>query len=211
VAALETYLKTVVASLVDHGPVYLERGTKLIGDRSLKVQDALTVIQSGTASPGQLIAHLLPCSAVSHLEDPLDTVLGFSVKHYMKTAVGRWGVTLPGENPSPVVGDVSRLWQSLAELFERRHILAHEAAPGYVVTSDDARESIDAVDQFMQGLDAILWTTIWADEPLTHREMTDKAWKDFGVNIASSSCLSLMLRFVGRSLSLAHFVNNCTV
>lgn len=199
VAILESYLKGVVAAVIDHGPEYLERGLKLIGDRALKVPEALSIIQSRTATPGQLIAHFIPCSSVSHLEEPLDAVLGFNVKQRMKTAIPVAAVRSQIENPLLAVDDVPALWQKLAQLFTHRHVLAHEAAMGYVIAVDQANASIEAVQQFMLGVDAVLWATIWADVPLTQREMTDKAWRDMG---AARKRLADLLRSLRKTARL---------
>jgi hypothetical protein len=178
VATLETYFKSVVANVIDNGPEFRERGLKLIADKSIKAHEALSIVQSGIATPGQLVAHLLPCSAVGHLEGPLDAILGFSIKQQMKTAIPVGALRPPKQNPPLAVQDVPALWQSLTQLFEQRHILAHEAAIGHQVTATQARAALDAIDLFMSGIDAVLWSTIWKDEPLTNREMTDRAHEE---------------------------------
>lgn len=178
VATLETYFKSVVANLIDHGPEFRERGLKLIADKSIKAHEALSIVQSGIATPGQLVAHLLPCSAIGHLEGPLDGILGFSIKQQMKTASPVGAVRPSGKKPPLAVQDVPALWKSLTQLFEQRHILAHEAASGHQVTETQARAAIDAIDLFISGIDAVLWSTIWKDEPRTNREMTDRAHEE---------------------------------
>jgi hypothetical protein len=47
VATLETYFKSVVANVIDHGPEFQERGLKLIADKSIKAHEALSIVQSG--------------------------------------------------------------------------------------------------------------------------------------------------------------------
>lgn len=178
VATLETYFKSVVANLIDNGPEFRERGLKLIADKSIKAHEALSIVQSGIATPGQLVAHLLPCSAIGHLEGPLDAILGFSIKQQMKTASPVGAVRPPGKKPPLAVQDVPALWKSLTQLFEQRHILAHEAASGHQVTVTQARAALDAIDLFISGIDAVLWSTIWKDEPRTNREMTDRAHEE---------------------------------
>jgi hypothetical protein len=195
VATLETYFKSVVANVIDHDPEFQERGLKLIADKSIKAHEALSIVQSGVATPGQLVAHLLPCSAVAHLEGPLDAILGFSIKQRMKTAIQVGALRPPKQNAPLVVQDVPALWRSLTQLFEQRHILAHEAALGYQVTATQAKEALDTVDLFMSGIDAVLWSTIWVDRPLTHREMTDRAHEEMA---SARKMLADLLREVRR-------------
>lgn len=190
-ATLETYFRLVLANVIDHGPDFRDRGLKLIADKSIKAHEALSIVQSGIATPGQLVAHLLPFSTVGHLEGPLDAILGFSIKQQMKTAIPVVALRPPVQDPPLAVQDVPKLWQSLKQLFEQRHILAHEAAITYQVTATQARAALDAIDLFMFGMDAVLWSTIWKDEPLTHREMTDMAHKKM---IAARQTLADLLR-----------------
>ncbi|WP_430389598.1 hypothetical protein [Dyella sp. 20L07] len=191
VATLETYFKSLVAHIIDHDPEFRERGLKLIADKSIKAHEALSIVQSGIATPGQLVAHLLPFSALTHMEGSLDAILGFSIKQQMKTAVSIGALRPPTQNPPLAVQDVSALWQSLTELFEQRHTLAHEAAMGYVVTATQAKAAIDTIGLFMAGMDAVLWATIWKDEPLTNREMTDRAHEGM---ISARQALADLLR-----------------
>lgn len=200
VATLESYFKAVVANVIDHGSEYRERGLKLISDKSIKADEALCIVQSGIATLGQLVAHLLPCSTLAHLEGPLDQLLGFKIKQAMGVAVSVVALRQQLENPPLAVQDVSVLWQSLAELFERRHILAHEASMGYWVSAAQAKASIETITQFMAGVDAVLWSTVWKGEPITHREMTDRAWRE---RVAARQELASRLIYARKTRSLA--------
>lgn len=196
VALLETFFRQIVAHVIDRGPEFLERGLALIADKPIKAQEALSIVQSGIATPGQLVAHLLPCSAVAHIERPLDAILGLSIKQSMKTAVLVAAVRpIPMDPPPLAVKDVPALWKNLTKLFEQRHILAHEAAIGYEVTATQAWEAVDTVDQFIAGVDAVLWQTAWKDEPLTHREMTDRAYEDM---VEARKSLAALIRAARR-------------
>jgi len=63
----------------------------------------------------------------------------------------------------------------IAGTFDRRHILAHEAASNYQVTFEQAKLAIDSVNEFTKMIDSILWSTIWRDQPLTQPEIRDHA------------------------------------
>jgi len=204
IALLESYVKAVISSIIDHDSVYLERGLALIADRSLKAVEAISVIQSGTATPGQLVAHVLPFSSLAHLESSFDKLLAQSVKELLKVALDAYDVRLGRSDPRIVVSDVPGLWRKLDATFRHRHIIAHEAAPSYDVTAGDARDALDAAETFMSGIDAILWTTVWHGIPLTQRELNDEAHKEMVICRSELASVIKRLRRLGRMDALRH-------
>jgi hypothetical protein len=74
-----------------------------------------------------------------------------------------------------MVEDIDLLWRQIAETFERRHILAHEAATTYVVTLAEANSAVETITTLVMAIDALLWHTVWKDGPLTGLEMHDDA------------------------------------
>jgi hypothetical protein len=54
--------------------------------------------------------------------------------------------------------------------------LAHEAATKFELSFDDAKAAVDSCAAFVNALDAVMWSTIWKDLPLTQHEMNVEAW-----------------------------------
>lgn len=197
-ATLESYFKTAVAAIIDHSSEYLERGLALIAERSLKAHEAIGIIRSGTATPGQLIAHLLPFSSLAHLENSIDKLLDASIKEQLRTALDAYDVRNEQNEPRVVVTDVPDLWRRLDQAFRHRHILAHEAAPDFRLTRNEVCEVIDAVDEFMHGANAVLWNSVWRATPLTMREINDRAGKEMFQCRQRLSSLIRKLKRLGR-------------
>ena len=206
VATLESYFRGVVAAVIDNSDEFRERGLQLVGDRSLRASEAIQIVHSEIATPGQLVAHLLPCSSVRHLEEPLGVILGFDIKSRIKDAFPHFANRLGMEGAQPIVDDVSELWSRLVRLFELRHILAHEAPDNFEVTFDQAEDSVDTVDRYMQSMDAVLWGSVWKDVPVTHREMTDNAWREMCDARKKLANLLRKLRCCGRLNVRLHLI-----
>lgn len=178
IAVLETHFKATVQAIVDSGTPYFERGISLAKDRLKSVSDVLPLVHRKTVTVGELVAHQLPFNSVSSYEEPLGVLLDVKLKHLLTTVRDPYDVRNHFES-SPLIPDTGDLWRKLAETFERRHILAHEAAPGYIVSWEEAHAAIECVSAFTIAMDAALWVTVWEKKPLTQREINDDAWSQY--------------------------------
>lgn len=177
VAVLETHFKASVAKIIDAGSPYLERGLALARERLRSPIDVLPVLHRKAATVGELIAHSIPFNSVTSLESALGAILDSDLKPLIQGAVDPYNVRNERANSDPIVLDVTTLWRNLAETFQRRHILAHEAATKYAVSFENAKTALSCVQEFASALDAILWSTVWKELPLTQYEMNVDAWK----------------------------------
>ncbi|WP_322095145.1 hypothetical protein [Paraburkholderia bannensis] len=177
IAALEAHFKAVVSKIVDTGPPYLERGLTLAGDRLRSASQILPIVHGNKVSAGELIAHVIPFNSVATIENALSSLLGTDFKALVGTVVNEYDQRSPSRTPQLVVPDVAALWKELALAFERRHILAHEAATGYEVTFADAKLSVQSARQLCDAIQATMWMTIWKDVPLTQSEMNIHAYR----------------------------------
>jgi hypothetical protein len=179
IAVLETHFKSVVTLTINAGSPYLERGLLLAKDRLKTAVDVLPSLHRKTVTLGEFIAHSLPFNALSSLENTLAGLLGENLKELIRAAVSPWAKRNEYADQIPVVADVEALWADLAKTFTCRHILAHEAATKYEVLYQDAHIALQAVSKFTAAVDAVLWSTVWANEPLTQYEMNMHAWASY--------------------------------
>lgn len=171
IATLEADFKAVVSTIVDAGPSFLERGLALAGDKLRSASQILPIIHGNKVSAGELIAHVVPFNSVATIENALSCLLDTDFKTLVGTVVDEYDQRNPSRAPQLVVPDVAALWKELSLAFERRHILAHEAATNYEVTFANAKSSVLCVQQLCAAIQAIMWMTIWKDVPLTQMEM----------------------------------------
>ncbi|SEK98919.1 hypothetical protein SAMN05518845_10414 [Variovorax sp. YR750] len=177
VAVLESHFKTTVASIINAGSPYLERGLALAKDRLKSAVDVVPLLHRKSVTIGEVVAHVIPFNAVSSLEAAFRALLDADIK--ILVAEARDPYRLRNGHVSvadTLVASVDDLWRGLALAFERRHILAHEAATKFELSFDDAKSAVDSCAAFVNALDAVMWSTVWKDLPLTQYEMNVEAW-----------------------------------
>lgn len=171
VAALEGHFKLSVAAIVNSGREYAERGLRLAKDRFRNSVELIPEIHDRSITMGELVAHWLPFSHLSHYESTFDTLLDLDFKSALASAVdplyARGGIGIS----DPIVSDVKILWQHVAEAFEMRHILAHEAASSYEVIFEKARTVVESCSILCNATEAVIWSTAWSEVPLMQSEM----------------------------------------
>jgi len=184
IAVLESHFRHVIASFIDAGEPYRSRGLLLIKDSQKSAIEVLSLVK-GSVSLGEMVAFALPFNSVANIETALDGLLGESIKKLIAGIrwLGYWPQRHPDYafvgpdqyDPGPLIENVTELWRALAITFEHRHIVAHEAAPSFQVSHQNASQAIWAVSAITDALDVVLWTTAWKEEPITFPERRDKA------------------------------------
>jgi hypothetical protein len=178
IAVLETHFKATVQAIVDSGAPYFERGISLTKDRLKSISDVLPLVHRQTVTVGELVAHQLPFNSIASYEDAVGALLDVKLKNLLANVRDAYGVRNGFDGPL-LIPDIGYLWRQLAETFERRHILAHEAATRYIVSWEDANAAVECVTAFTAAMDAALWVTVWEKKPLNQREVNDDAWTQY--------------------------------
>lgn len=180
IAALESHFKSTVASVINSGPPYLERGLASAKERLKSAVDVLPSIHRKAVTIGEVVAHVLPFNSVASLENSLGMLLGTDLKSLIATARDPYRLRNGEEKETAqLIASVDDLWRGLALAFEKRHILAHEAATKFELSFGDAMAAVDSCSAFVRALDAVMWSTIWKTVPLTQHEMNVAAWSQY--------------------------------
>lgn len=178
VATLEAHFRATVAKIIDEGGQYTANGLTLLGDK-VKASELILSIHKKTVSIGEVVAYSLPFSSLSHLEDVYDVLLGQSFKQLSKIAEDPYFSRNDIPNRRPLVSDISSLWAELHQAFRDRHILAHESATQFSYDYAKAKNALDSIILIIEATDAVLWSTVFRDEPLTQSEMNFAAWEKY--------------------------------
>lgn len=177
VAALESHFKVTVAAIINTGSPYLERGLTLAKDRLKSAVDVVPLLHRKEVTVGEVVAHVIPFNSVSSLETAYSALLGTEIKRLVAEAQDPYRMRNGNVSGADLlVASVAELWRGLALAFEKRHILAHEAATKFEILFDEAKDAIDSCAAFVKALDAVMWSTVWKDLPLTQYEMNIEAW-----------------------------------
>lgn len=178
VAVLEAHFRATVTMIVDEGGEYSARGLALVGDK-IKATEVISSIHKKAISIGEVVAYSLPFSSLNHLESVYDSLLGQSFKQLSKSAKDPHFLRNDVPDTGPISNDVLALWADLHQTFHDRHILAHESATQFVMTYKKATIAVNCVSLIIDITEAILWSSVWKDEPLTQYEMNIAAWKKY--------------------------------
>lgn len=178
VATLEAHFRSSVAMVVDKGAEYFTRGVALVGDK-LKASEIIPMIHKRSVSIGEIVAYSLPFSSLAHLEDVFDALLGHGFKQLSKYAEDPYLSRNNVMERQLIAQDISGLWENLHKIFNDRHILAHESATQFVIDYEKAATAVRSVKLIIEIIDAVLWSTVLKDEPLTQYEMNVAAWKNY--------------------------------
>lgn len=170
IAALETFHRGTIVSIVDSGDDYKARAAESISDK-FSMKDALNWLSGKTVTFGELVAHSAPFKSVTVLISLLGTLLACDMKQALADAIDPYDRRNGTESPLRLVADVERLIASLEKAFKLRHIFAHEAATSVKVGAEECRELHGAVAQWVKAVDAVLWATAYQHLPLTTYEM----------------------------------------
>lgn len=177
IAVLESQFKGAIAAITNSGSPYLERGLQLAKERLRSAVDIVPLIHRKAVTIGELVAHVLPFNSTSSLENAFGALFNRELKTLIAAATDPFDVRNERVDSKPIVRDVASAFRALSLAFDRRHILAHEAATDYQISIDDARSDIESCSLFSKALDAILWATVWKKVPLTQYEMNLVAWE----------------------------------
>lgn len=169
IAALETFHRGTIISIVDAGEEYKTRAAEKITEK-ISVKDALNWMNDKTVTFSELVAHSAPCNSVKDLLSWLETLLNCDIKSVLAEAIDPYALRNGTESPV-LVSDVDALLKDLSEAFRFRHIFAHEAAPTVEITADECRKLHSALRLWIKAVDAVLWATAYRNEPLTQYEM----------------------------------------
>lgn len=170
IATLEGYFRGAVGGIINLGSPYLDRGVKLLREAP-KVADVVPALHRGSITAGELIAFSLPFNSVSTFIGPFQKLLECDVKTGIAEARDPLKVRGGIEDVEPIIDNVDQLLRDLELTFERRHVLAHEAAANYGISRDEALAAVKCVETLVEATDAVLWSTAWKNVPLTQFEM----------------------------------------
>ena len=177
IAALQTFHRGIIISIVDSSDVYKARAAANVSEK-ISLTEALAWLGDKTITFGELVAHNAPCNSVNDLISWLGNLLDCDIKQALTEAIDPLDRRNGKENAARIISNVDRLLKNLAETFRLRHIFAHEAAHDLVVDTDTCVRSLSAVKEWITGVEAVMWVTVYANYPLLTSEMNQHAFAE---------------------------------
>lgn len=175
VTTLEVFLRHWIAVLIDHGAPYVERASKLTGDR-LKFDFAIAQsMQGGSITLGQFIAHNAQLSSFEAVAASLKLLVGDKFFEELGAIKDRWDVETQNESAMPIISDVGAMCKALKNLYDARNILVHEmpAKPPHAV--EDVSAFLIYGSQFLAASEEMFLTIVHGNYPVTNYGMQEAA------------------------------------
>lgn len=170
IAALQTFHRSIIVSLVDSAQEYRERVAELLTEK-VSLKEALTWLGGQSVTFGELVAHHAPCNNVNDMLTWLGAILDCDMKRALSEAISPWDRDKDTQEVEKLVPDIKLLLNQLGNAFKLRHIFAHEAAPDIDIMVDECKLMHDAISIWIKGVDAVVWSIAYKDVPLTTYDM----------------------------------------
>lgn len=174
IAALQTFHRGTIISIIDTSDEYKQRAAENIAEK-FSLKDALRWLSGRTFTFGEIVAHTVPCNSTTDMLSWLSALLALDMRGAMAESIRPERRRNQVTNPPRVVQDVDAMLGSVAEAFRLRHIFAHEAASNVEIDSHYCKRLYEAVQEWIDAVDAVLWATVYRDFPLTTLEMNEHA------------------------------------
>ncbi len=158
VACIEGYFRLAIADLIDFGAPYQ---SNLENFKELKLDIKTTLgVYNKNVSLGELISHLVSISSLDDINKHMSMIIGEDFyKKLMSTHVD-----LVPDEFEELSEQAPTLYKDIKELFEQRHIYAHELAIKEKVNPKNARFLMAAATVFVYSTE-VLMEELLANKP----------------------------------------------
>jgi len=167
VACTEGFFRFAVKTLIDHGTPFIEKVSDLEKRLQLKISlDIVAEIQAKSLTIGELVAHVVPCNKLEDIDSAISILLGKGFLETIKTHSRPNGLVQEDKQKEFNKG-YAEVFNDIKRLFEIRHILAHEIAPGYHLDKTEIIRCYNNTKSFIIQFTDFLLYSIDPDQPVT--------------------------------------------
>lgn len=162
VANLEVFFRHALRDLLDRGGAFLDRADPVIKSAQVKLDSTVAAALHGEkVTFGELVSTSLRASSVPGASIHLSTILGTDFLDSVRT-----------EHASKSDTDFDGLMKDLADLYETRHIIAHEARPQISLSSEGVGRWLEAAFAFAYAGADVITKQLYPDFPQTQADLT---------------------------------------
>ncbi|MFL6273610.1 MAG: hypothetical protein ACJ74G_00250 [Blastocatellia bacterium] len=146
VSCLEGYFRLIIRRLIDHGPPYRENAAKL---DDLRIDlPTITRMEASKVTVGEIVSHLVKLSSFEDINRHLSTLL--MTKYFAALR------PMPISNMGTFEEVHPRGWETLAGVFQDRHVACHELTPRAPWTFKRALEQWRVLLHIVEATEALL-------------------------------------------------------
>jgi len=173
VAALESFTRSSVKSLIDKGSPYFENSSLLFNRTVQKLDfDTLSNLQTKLFSIGELVSHLLPCNNINDLDTNFSTLLGTNLFDSLR----KHKIIVAGEYEKDTTiqfrTKFNSIKHSIVRTFENRHIFCHESSSNHTLDKQQILNDFENCFLFLEISSSFIFSKLYDDWGLTtHQEV----------------------------------------
>lgn len=170
IACVEGYFRLAIKDLVDAGEPYLSNAEKPAASIKLDFS-VIRAVHGKAITVGELVAHGVSLSRLDHIDSIMSNLLGVGFLRELRTVADRFSHEVMGKPALPILGNPDQIYLDLARTFELRHIICHEIASAYEISSEEVGRCFESCVSFLKAADELISETLQPAAPLTQLQM----------------------------------------
>ncbi len=170
ISCIETYFKTVIKELLDHGEPYLSNSQDLIQKRHYDFE-LLTGLHGHKLTIGDLISYHTRINNLESLIGTISKIMGVNFKNELTSIVDRWSVEVEKNEAAPIISDPDATFKAVGETFNLRHKFCHEVLLDVTVSNEEVEGFIKHVNLFLTASDRVIDHAMYPNAPLTQAQI----------------------------------------
>ncbi|ADR35425.1 hypothetical protein Sulku_2776 (plasmid) [Sulfuricurvum kujiense DSM 16994] len=177
VALLETSCRMLIAELIDSGEPYISRSKELMDKQKIDFE-VMKHLYGKKITMGEFIAHSVAINKLESIDRIFTTLLDKKLLQVLPSHINRWSVEVEKKDPQPMIQNSVEMYTCIKEIFEIRHILAHESAMNIELENVKIEQAIVLFGEFLEVLNDYIRDVMYPDQPLTQMDMNMSACDD---------------------------------
>ena len=178
VGCIESFYRLAIKALVDSVEPYLTNAKALFTNIKTGFE-VLQAMHGQTITVGDLVAHSLKISNLSHVSSHMDQLLGDGYLKNLGSVRDRWKVEVHGAPDQPILDDSDETFRWVSRAFELRHIFCYELATNHDVEPSDIESAFEHSLLFLKASEELVSETLYPNAPLTQLDMNVTSGKEY--------------------------------
>ena len=195
VACFESFLRTIIAELIEEGKPYIEKVSKFNHTTNVKFDfNIINAIKDEKISVGEFIAHFLSCNNLKDFNSHISTLLDVDLLDEIKDFQAKGLYEKATSYSRDFRNNFTKILQSVNKTFELRHIFCHEFATNVEIDYKEIIVIYEDCKLYLNQVNEYIYNLIDPDAPETQAGLNDKAKKKFNESEAELNALIIKLK-----------------
>src|SRR3989337_3202727 len=123
--------------------------------------EAVKALHGKHVSIGEFMAHNLPLSQLTHIDNHMSAILGKHFLEELRSVTDRWAHEIHGKPKTPILVEPDSIYRDVSRTFAIRHIVCHELASNFKVKPIDIEQGFLACTLLLKASDELMGETLY--------------------------------------------------